>query len=239
MKNYHLAPTDLANILFRDHSIKRMRLLELIEPKLIPYTYNPFRKTSGDAVNLQFDLLGQDMLPTPWETLEREVIKACKGKESLISVNIPVARATHAHALERGITASPIDASPLRLAPGQSYSFWMPLLLEADGRFFVTYTEPRRKGHLTPLGMQVAMSVQHERFRALGSDLAEISLEIWRYANDNTRRVIVYSDENLDLIPYAALEAETTDVYNILARLLAERENDLKKASYGRRGPLI
>lgn len=239
MKNYRLPPTDLANILFRDHAIKRSRLLDLIEPKVIPYTYNPFRRTVGDAVNLQFELLGYEMLPTPWKTLEQEVIRACKGRESLIAVNMPVARATHVHALEQNIAASQIDASSLRLAPGQSYSFWMPLLLESNGRFFVTYPEPRRKGHLTPLGMQVAMSVQHERFRALGSDLAEIGLQVWRYANTDDRRIIVYTDEGVELIPYAALEAETTDIYNMLARLLAEREDELKRSAYGRRGPLI
>lgn len=239
MKNYRLPPTDLANILFRDHSVKRARLVEIIEPKVIPYTYNPFRRTVGDAVNLQFELVGFEMLPTPWDTLEQEVIRACKGREALIAVNMPVARATHAHAVERNVSASQIDASPLRLAPGQSYSFWMPLLLESNGRFFVTYPEPRRKGYLTPLGMQVAMSIQHERFRTLGSDLSEIGLQIWRYANTDDRRIIVYTDEGLDLIPYAELEAETTDVCKLLAKLIAERDDELKEAAYGRRGPLL
>lgn len=239
VRNYRLPATDLANLLFRDHATKRGRLLELIQPKVIPYTYNPFRRTVGDAINLQFDLPGLEMVPTPWDLLEKEVTKACRGRVPLIDVNLPVARATHQHALERGITAGRLDSSPLRLAAAQSYSFWMPILLEAGGRFFVTYPEPRRKAHLSPLGMQVVMSAQHERFRAAGMGLEDIGLEIWRYTDQTERQIKVYNDIGLDLIPYAELASETADVYNILYRLLFERDEELKRSSHLRTGPLL
>jgi len=179
------------------------------------------------------------MLPTPWRTLEQEVIRACKGREALIAVNMPVARATHDHATGNSLTALRLDGSPLRLAPGHSYSFWMPLLLEGNGGFFVTYPEPRRKGHLTSLGRQVVMSAQHARFRELGSDLAEIGLQIWRYGDTQDRGVIVYTEDDLDLIPYSELSREAADVYTLLAKLLADREDRLRRGSYGRRGPLL
>ena len=67
VRNYRLAPTDLANLLFRDASVKRRRLLEAFEPKVIPYTYNPFRRTVGDGVNLQFEMLKLDLFA---DTLE-------------------------------------------------------------------------------------------------------------------------------------------------------------------------
>lgn len=239
MKNYRLAPTDLANLLFRDYSVKRRKLSEALEPKVIPYTYNPFRQTVGDAVNLQFEMLELELMPTPWETLEQEVVRACRGNGEYARVNIPIARATHKYAQEAGITATPLDVTPLRLAPGYSYSFWMPVLLESGGKFFVTYPEPRRQGFLTELGMKVVMSAQHERFRAMGSDLADIGLQVWRYANTDDRKVVVHEGGDLDLIPYADLVSETTGVYQILASLVAERDEALKRASYGRRGSLL
>lgn len=239
MTNYRLPATDLANLLFRDSSIKRRKLSELFEPKAIPYTYNPFRRTVGDAINLQLDMLDFELLPTPWETLEREVIKACKGDEANARVNVPVARATHEHALAYNISATRLDLPPLRLAPGYSYSFWMPVLLESNGQFFVTYPEPRRKGHLTPLGMNVVLSAQHERLRGMGSDYAEVGLQIWRYKDNDERTIVVYPDQDQDLIPYAQLAAETADVYQILAQLIAERQAERKKSAYAQRGPLI
>lgn len=239
MTNYRLPATDLANLLFRDHVIKRRKLSELFEPRVISYTYNPFRNTVGDAVNLQLDMLDFELQPTPWETLEREVIKACKGDQANVRVNVPVARATHEHSQTHQITATKLDMTPLRLAPGHAYSFWMPVLLESHGQFFVTYPEPRRKGCLTPLGMMVVLSAQHERLRAMGAEYAEVGLQIWRYRDCDERTISMYPNDDLDLIPYTQLAAEASDVYEILAQLIAERDEDMKRSAYSRQGPLI
>lgn len=239
VKNYRLPATDLANLLFRDQSVKRRKLLEFFEPKVIPYTYNPFRNTLGDAVNLQLEMLDVELQPTPWEALEGEVIKACKGDEANVRVNMPVARATHEHAKLHNISATQLDMGRLRLAPGRAYTFWMPVLLEAGGQFFVSYPEPRRKGHLTALGINVVLSAQHERLRAMGAEFAEIGLQVWRYKDCDERTIVVYPDCGMDLIPYAQLAAETADVYQILDQLIADREEAMKKSAYGRRGSLL
>jgi hypothetical protein len=83
------------------------------------------------------------------------------------------------------------------------------------------------------------MSAQHERIRAMGAGFEEIGLRIWRYGDNDDRSITVYTEDDLDLIPYAELVAETTEVYRLLAVLVAERDEELKRSAYGRRGPLI
>ena len=115
----------------------------------------------------------------------------------------------------------------------------MPVLLESDGQFFLTYPEPRRKSYLTPLGMTVVLSAQHERLRAMGAEYSDVGLQVWRYKDCEERTISVYPNEDLDLIPYAQLAAEAADVYQVLDQLIAEREDYMKKSAYGRSGPLL
>jgi len=239
VRNNRLAPTDLANLAFRDRSRQRERLLETFEPKIIPYTYNPYRQTVGDAVNLQFDLLGDGLQPTPWAALERAVRAKCKGNSALIAVNLPIAKATHLYATKRNTAASVIDGSPLRLAPGRSHDFWVSLLLSQGDESLIMFPDARRKSHLTELGRLVVFSAQHERFRAANPDYESIALQVWRYANDDSRSVIVYDSKGADLVPYAELIAEITAIYEMLDDLSRMREEELRRKSYSVRGSLL
>ena len=184
-----LPETDLANWALLPASLKRKNLEAHEKPKSIPGSYEPFRRVFPDAINQQFPLFEKDLSGSRWPEVERRLRQQCKGNGDLIKMNRAILHATHAYALEKGVTAHGIEAQPLRFFGGTGYFFGLNLLVRYHDKASVVFLDMRRKG-LSEAGVQFTFSALHHRFREAYPDLANANLEIWRYKNNDTRDLI-------------------------------------------------
>lgn len=238
MKSRRLTETDLANMSFQSKDVKFVRISSIVRPKPIIGSYEPFRKSAGDAVNQQFPFFEEERAATSLEKLEQVVAKACKGDAELLAMNVKVARATHQFANRAKLTAERVDIRPISLAFGHAYEFGLPLIMRRDGWAGVAFPDLRRTGALSAQGCRFVFSAMHQRWRVNYPDLAELGLSIWRYANNAGRdiREIFCSDDLL--IPYDALIADVKESYAILHSVLEEEERR-RRGSGGPAGPLF
>lgn len=239
MKSRRLPETDIANIAFQPASQKEQVLAKWVKPKVITRSYEPFRKTAGDAVNQQLPLFSTPQIPTPWEKLENLVEAECKGNAELLEMNMCIARATHNFALENELTAEPIGYRPIILSQGQVYDFSLPLLLRYSGGASVVFADLRRKGRLSDHGCHVTHSVQHQRFRVNFPDLAGLRLDIWRYRNNESREIEVIRHADRELISYDDLVRDFSDTYRILNLLVEEQFHSKRRSGESDFGPLF
>lgn len=239
MKSRRLTETDLANMAFQPVDLKRKRLATFLAPKSIPGSYEPFRLNAGDAVNQQFPFFEEEHDATPLHKLEEVVARACKGKQALLDMNLPIARATHRFAEKANLSAERVDVRPITLAHGHSYEFGMPLIMRYGGRAAVAFPDLRRTVPLSSMGCRVVASLMHQRWRVNYPDFAELRLVIWRYLNDSMRtiREIELSDEAL--LPYEELVADIAESYKILHMLMAEQDDVRRRTNSGSIGPLF
>lgn len=230
MKSRRLTETDIAKLAFRPAEMKRFQLTSLERPKKIIGSYEPFRNHNGDAVNEQYRLLGDRQPETSLDALEAVISKACKGDPDLLAMNLPIARATHEFAKANGIVAQREDVRRLTLPFGHKYEFGMPLLMAyPDGRVAAVFPDLRRTQHLSATAQRVVFSMMHHRWREGYPDLAELDLEIWRYANDSARTVCPIRVIESQLFDYDSLMADVRETYDIW-------HNVLEAAAATRRG---
>ena len=239
MKSRRLTETDLANMAFKPVATKRLRLTSIEKPKPIPGSYEPFRRSNGDAVNLQLPLLPSAQERTALAQLEAVVAKACKGDAELLAMNLPIARSTHEYADANGITATKEDVRRLILPFGHRYDFGMPLLMAyPQSNFVAVFPDLRRTDPLTEVGHRVVFSFMHQRWRESNPDFAMIGLQAWRYRNCDSRAIKVYDCAEQDLIPYDQLIADVRQTYDIWHEVLQEAAMDRRKSGGGT-GPLF
>lgn len=233
MKSRRLTETDIANLAFKSPEAKYLRLSAIERPKSISGSYEPYRRSNGDAVNLQLPLIEEAQAPSSLETLEAVVAKACKGDPDLLAMNLPIARATHSYASENGITAIYEEVRSLVLPFGHIYQFGMPLLMVyPDGKVAAVFPDLRRTGPLTPIGRRAVFSLMHQRWRENNPDLSELRLQIWRYKNTDLREVQVIECDDSELFTYDQIIADVRETYDIWHEVLRE-------ASLGRRAILM
>lgn len=226
MKSRHLPETDIANIAFRSVNEKSQILEAWLKPRQGSGSYNPYRQTSGDAVNRQLPLYPCGQVQTPWKKLEELVVAKCRGDEQLLKMNIPVARATHEFALANSLTAEPIDTRSLTLAGGERYDFGQNLLLRYNGSAAVAFPDLRRKGQLTLHGRRVAFSMMHQRFRENFPDNRLLGLQVWRYRDNDDRSIEVIAHGDEILYTYEELSADFSETYSIFNALRSGAESD-------------
>ena len=226
MKSRNLPETDIANIAFRSVSEKSKMLEAWLKPRQGSGSYNPFRQTSGDAINRQLPLYPEGQVRTPWEKLEQLVVAKCRGDEQLLGMNIPVARSTHDFAVATGLTAEPIDMRSLTLAGGERYDFGQNLLLRFDGGVAVAFPDLRRTGQLSLHGRRVAFSVMHQRFRENFPDNSSLALQVWRYRNNDDRSIEVIHHTDEPLYTYEELSADFSETYSIFNALRSHADNE-------------
>ncbi|MEA3263325.1 MAG: hypothetical protein U9R07_07560 [Pseudomonadota bacterium] len=230
MKSRRLTETDIVNLAFKPVATKRLRLTSLERPKKIVGSYEPFRAHNGDAVNQQFPLLAREEPETPLATLEQVIARACKGDPELLAMNLPIARATHDYAVEHGIRAIREDVRKLVLPFGHAYEFGMPLLMVyPTGRIAAVFPDLRRSEPLTAIGRRAAFSMMHHRWRENYPDLAQIDLEIWRYANNDLRSIQAIKCNEEDLFPYDQMIADARQTYQIWHEVVANASDERKR----------
>ncbi|WP_296719257.1 hypothetical protein [Erythrobacter sp.] len=230
MKSRRLTETDIVNLAFKPVETKLARLTNIERPKQIIGSYEPFRRSNADAVNLQLPLIAEAQDATSLEMLEAVVAKACKGNEDLLAMNLPIARSTHSFAMENKIVAFREDVRHLILPFGHAYEFGMPLLMAyPNGKIVAAFPDLRRTDPLTGIGRRTALSFMHQRWKENNPDLSRLGLQIWRYKNTVAREIEVFECSETDLFTYDEIIADVRQTYEIWHEVLAS-------AAKGRRG---
>lgn len=234
LKSIRLPETDVANIAFRSYDSKVSFLSSWLRPKQIKGSYEPLRRSVGEAANVGLPLL-PDVGATSLEQLESLVIKECKGNAGLVAMNLAPVRAIRAFVQEHHIEAEFLEELPIALYPGMRYTFWAPMLVRYDGRARIVFLDLRRTGGLNESGQWVCFSIMHERLRALNPDYASVQFESWRFAN-NAKRSIRPIREWREPIGYYDIVADVAETYSILNAL---RTGDAGSATGTDDGPLF
>lgn len=234
MKSIRLPETDIANLAFKSYEFKVAFLSAWLRPKQIAGSYEPLRRSVGEAANVSLPLL-PDIGATSLEQLERLVIKECKGNAKLIAMNLAPVRAIRQFVSDHGVEAEFLEDLPIALYPGMRYSFWVPMLVRYAGQARIVFFDLRRTGGLSESGLQVCFSIMHDRFRDLNPDFSTVGLESWRFANNAARTIRVVS-EWAEPISYDAITADVAETYAILNAL---RAGDAGRATGTDDGPLF
>lgn len=239
MKNRRLPETDIANWAFLPFSQKEKALIAWLKPRQAKGSYDPYRLTSGDAVNLQLPLYPSGQVATPWDKLAELVAKKCRGDERLLDMNLPVAKSTHQFALERGLSAEPVDIGALTLEGGFRYDFGPALILRYEGGASVMFPDLRRTGNLSPHGRRVVQSALNQRFRVNYPEYETLSLDIWRYRDNDIRSIEVFSHSGDALYTYEELSRDFAETYAIMNALRSGAEVERRKKGGEDFGPLF
>ncbi len=230
-----LPETDLANWALLPASMKRKNLEAHEKPKIIPGSYEPFRRVFPDAINQQFPLFGQELDGSRWPEVEKRLRQECKGNADLIKMNREILQATHAYALEEGISAHRIEAQPLRFFGGTNYFFGLSMIVRYRGKASIIFLDMRRKG-LSPAGRLFTFSALHHRFREAYPDLAKAAVEIWRYQN-NAARTLVCQEPEENLLGWSDMVEQVTSTHRIWEEV--RRGGADERRSSGTYGPLF
>lgn len=239
MRNRRLPETDIANWAFLPYSMKEKALATWLKPRQAKGSYDPYRLTSGDAVNQQLPLYPSGQVATPWEKLAELVTRKCRGDERLLSMNLPVARATHEFSQKELLSAEPVDIGSLTLEGGYRYDFGPGLILRYGDGASAMFPDLRRTGNLSPHGRQVAYSVLHHRFRINYPEYSALRLEIWRYRNNDDRTIEVFRHTDQRIYSYEELSKDFAQTYDIMNMLRAGDEVDRRKKGGEDWGPLF
>jgi len=234
LRSIRLPETDIANLAFKSYDFKAAFLANWLRPKQISGSYEPLRRSVGEAASVGLPLL-PDLERTTLEQLERLVTKECKGNAKLIAMNLAPVRAIRKFVHEHDAEADFLEELPIALYPGMRYSFWAPMLLRYGGQARIAFFDLRRTGGLSEGGLHICFSIMHERFRALNPDFSAVKFESWRFVNNLSRNVRVIPEWR-DPISYEAIVADVAETYAILNAL---RFGDTGSATGTDDGPLF
>lgn len=237
MKIRLLHNLDLARIapLPADQKLIELRRLEAAFP---PHSYNPFRASILDLLNVDAGPLA--ILPrTPWTAISAE-IERHSGHAKEAVANLEVGEGLYEYASEHRLRGRRTEFFPLAVSIGHKVVYWSPVVIEIDGRPVVPFFDPRRDSKkLTALGRQFVFSVMNERIRAADADFAEVGLAIMQFVNiREARPVVPYFDDGVSLWGFEALDEMIRETYEIWFAVLAEREAEGRRRAAGLRGSL-
>lgn len=231
MRSIRLPETDLANLAFDGYDLKVKKLLSWLAPKQIAGSYEPLRRSVGEAASVGLPLV-PELERTTLAQLELLVTRECRGNSDKIAMNMPAVRSIRAFVDERSVEAFFLEELPMTLYPGMRYSFWAPILIRYDGKSRIVFMDLRRTNHLSASGTHFCFSVIHERFRVLDPNFAKIGSEVWRFTN-NTSRAIRVIQEFTSPIPYEKILADVAETYSILNALRSGRTGSATPPDYG------
>ena len=238
MKIRRLNETDLARIATKSDDIKRKNL-EAMKIGRPPFTYNPVRSCYGDIFNMQLALFGL-VDSTSWNDINDNLNRLARSEKEF-KYNKQIARALYEFASSNKIMGRKQEFFPFRIGFGQKLTYWLPMILNIDGRPYAVFIDPRRNRGLDDEGRRFTFSVMHERIRVVNEDFANAGLAIIRFTDpiDGRRMVNLYTDAKVDsLYSFEELQAMTASTYEIWQEVLAARDSDSRKKVVGV-GPLF
>jgi hypothetical protein len=231
LKSIRLPETEIANLAFKSPDVKMDVLTNWLKPKSVKGSYEPLRRSVGDAANVSLPLL-PEMQTTSLDQLERLVEATCKGNSDLIKMNLAPAKAIRKFIIDKSAEATFLYDLPITLHPGMRYSFWSPMLVYYDNDPRIVFLDLRRSGGLSLSGLHVCFSIMHDRFRALSTDYADVRLEAWKFGSD-TNRTVKTVNEWADPISYSDIIVDVAETYAILNSLRAGDSGRVTGNDYG------
>lgn len=228
MKSIRLPETDIANLAFKSYETKISFLTNWLKPKQIKGSYEPLRRSVGEAANVSLPLL-PDIGSSTLAQLEGLVIKECKGNARLISMNLAPVKAIRDFVQKHGAEADFLEELPIVLHHGMRYAFWAPILVRYDGVARIIFFDLRRTGGLDDGGFHVCFSIMHERFRALNPDYETVRFEAWKFSNNASRTIRVVSEWR-EPISYHSIVSDVAETYAIL-NMLRSNGADIGRAT--------
>lgn len=237
--------TDLANICPLPIDLQ-FRSLRSLKAGWGPFSYDPTKRAAPDTFNAGTELFGYAQ-PTSLEQLRKRVIAECRRGDEEIAANLEVTECLHRFAVDNIVRAKLVDIAPYTLssAVGISYAFWLPLVLLIGDQLLLPFIDPRRTRGLSASGRRFAFSMAHHRVRELYPDLAGAELAIFRFPSVTdargvtARRLQTFLAADGPLYTYEELDLMVAKTYQIWQQVLAERQDEARRASGGRRGTLL
>ena len=233
-----LPDLDLARIGPMGLSEKRnaLRQLKLGHP---PHSLNPMRKSIPDILNVEAGPLAA--LPrTPWASIANQIAHRCRDA-SEEDVNQAVGHALYKYADEHNVVGRPQDFFSLALSVGRKVAYWSDAVIAIDSEPYIPFVDPRKAPKLTNAGRQFVFSAMNEHIRVADPDFSNVGLVIFQFKEmaDGTRSVVPYFDRGVTLFTFEQLDTMVRETYALWLEVLEEREADARRASSGRKGPLI
>ena len=235
-----ISPTDLARIAPLPEDLQRSALSKLKNGRP-PFTYRHTRLKLPDILNLQVGGLFDEQKAS-WQQIENSLISDCApGDEA--RYNIVAAKALHrfaeSYAIKGRLERDGFGDMPL--GQGHSVAFWEKAIVRYAERPHVIFIDLRSTKFLTSAGRRFAFSAQHEQIRERDADLSEAGLLILRVENpvDGVRKVTPYSDKDVELYDYDALNRMTQRTYELWEEVYFERVQEDRRRAASDDGPLF
>ena len=238
MKIRPLPDIDLARIASLPREQQR-KPLEQMKNGRPPFSYGPLRACFHDIFNVQPEMFGL-VAPTAWTIVEDRLRGKCRSGDEL-KANVAVARGLHEFATTSNMLGRAQDFFQLSMGTGQRVSYWLPMVLAHEGRPLVAFIDPRRSRGLTRAARRFVFSMMHQHIRVADPDYESVRLAIFQFGDptDNLRPPVLHTDDNIDLLPIAELEAMVGSTYALWQDVCQEREMETRRQASGTRGPLI
>jgi len=229
-----LPAIDLANIaaLPRADRLPALRAFKAGSPR---FSYRLVRQAAPDIFNAQSDLLGT-IPPTDFEKIRRHIQTHATSADE-VRANLGVAECLHDFATDNGVRAKHHPVAPFQLSGsvGIGVSYWLSLILILHDRLVIPFLDPRRSHGLTSDGRRFVFSMIHEKVRVIDPDLADAELLILRVgAADETRVLRTHFAGDMPLLSYDELDTRVGETYADWEIVLAEREEERRRAGGGR-----
>lgn len=233
MKIRLLPDTDLARIapLPTDEKLKA---LEKHKSGPVLLTYNPFRKSISDILNLSVGFL------TSMESVSIEMIEKTIGASARhddeCNANLEVARGLRAFVEDESIIGRQHAFSKLAIGNGHKLTLCQSAILSYRQRPLIILVDPRRNNGLNREARRFAFSLMNEHIRMADPDFSDVRFGIVRFARESVeqdgksmRPATLYPDDHVSYYSYSELEAMIEETYAIWNEVLLGRIDSARR----------
>jgi hypothetical protein len=232
-----LPDTDVARLSPMSREEKRLALqrMKISRP---PHTYHPLRNNASDIMNIGTGLLDAGSR-TPWSIIKENIIaEGTSASES--NLNFRAGEALYAFAEEHKLRGRRYDISPLPIGVSEKISYWFNAAIAVDGIATLLFMDPRQTEKLSADGRRFVFSAMHQRCLAY-PDLVGIRFGVIQLAKrgGSSRAVEFFTNEGIDLIDFATMDAMVRELYDMWRDILEEREEDARRRGGSTTGTLI
>ena len=234
-KTRRLPITDLARISVQPYELRRPALMQ-VKGGGGGANYNPTRGQFPGIVNRQPGMFPADR--DSWSVLKESISRACRSSEE-IELNLPVAKQLFDYCDENMIRALELEGFPISFSVGPKLQAWSPALFIYGDKITIPFLDLRRRGkRLTREGQRFIFSLQHHALRVNNPDYADVSLEIFKFSDNDLRTIRPIVEDNRWLYSYDQLENMICETQLLWFDVLAGREDEAKKSG-GEKGSLL
>jgi hypothetical protein len=232
-----LPDLDLARLgpLPREHKLFELRRMKAFRA---PYRLFPVRQNSPDILNIQTPFGAGPR--TPWKIIQENIIRLGKSPEE-DNANVQVGEALYQFADEHQIIGRQRDdLFPLLIGASQRLAYWFNAILVIDAQPTLAFIDPRTGARLDEDGRRFVFSMQQERIRAY-PDFKNVRLGIIQMrplGKSSARIAHLFTSEGVILFTFEELDAMIRETYELWRLVLEEREEERKRSSGGKMGPL-